>query len=216
MPTYIEIIFLILAYLLGSIPTSVWIGKIFFGIDIREYGSGNAGATNTFRILGVKAGIPVLIFDIFKGWAPVRFLYLTNFYFPDTSDFVNFQLMLGIAAVLGHIFPIYEGFKGGKGVATLMGVILAIHPESALICAGVFIISLLITHYVSLSSMITGMVYPILIIIVFNNTIISLSIFSLVIAILLLFTHQKNIERLLKKEEAKAKIFKRKSRNIKD
>lgn len=202
-----------MAYLLGSIPTAVWVGRIFYGLDIREHGSGNAGATNTFRVMGAKAGIPVLLFDIFKGWAAVKLIYLTNYYIPGTGSFVNFELLLGISALLGHIFPIYVGFKGGKGVATLLGLVLAIHPYSALVAIAIFLLSLIITKYVSLSSMITGFSYPILVIIVFKTTTISLCIFSLVIAILLLFTHQKNIERLLKREESKANLFKKKSKS---
>jgi glycerol-3-phosphate acyltransferase PlsY len=209
MELLIKGIFIFLAYLIGSIPTSVWIGRIFYGIDIREYGSGNAGATNTFRILGKKAGIPVLIFDVFKGWLAVYIIHFTNIYFPQTDNFINFKLMLGIAAVIGHIFPIYVKFKGGKGVATLLGMVLGVHPEAALICAGIFLISLIITKYVSLSSIISGVAFPILVIIVFKTTVLSLCIFSLVIPILLLFTHQKNIERLIRKEECKAKIFKK-------
>jgi len=209
MQIYSDIIFIVIAYLLGSIPTAVWIGKIFYGIDIREHGSGNAGATNTFRTLGVKAGIPVLLFDVFKGWAAVKLIFFSAFHIYGTNDYIDFQLMLGIAALVGHIFPIYVGFRGGKGVASLLGVVLSIHPYSALVAIGIFLICLLITRYVSLSSIITGFTYPILIILVFKVTTLSLCVFSLVIAILLLFTHQKNIERLINKEESKAKIFKK-------
>ncbi len=208
-----HILVIITAYLLGSVPTSVWVGRAFYGKDIRDYGSGNAGASNTFRVLGKKAGIPVLIFDIFKGWAAVKLIYFTNLYLPGTGDYINLQLGLGVAALIGHIFPIYVGFKGGKGVATLFGAVIAIEPTTSIIAISIFIISLLITKYVSLSSMIAGFSFPILIIVVFKETNISLVIFSMVIAILLLFTHQKNIERLLAREENKAnlKIKKRKA-----
>ena len=208
-----HILVIVVAYLLGSIPTSVWVGRAFYGKDIRDYGSGNAGASNTFRVLGKKAGIPVLIFDIFKGWAAVKLIYFTNLYLPGTGDYINLQLGLGVAALIGHIFPIYVGFKGGKGVATLFGAVIAIEPTTSIIAISIFIISLLITKYVSLSSMIAGFSFPILIIVVFKETNISLVIFSMVIAILLLFTHQKNIERLLPREENKAnlKIKKRKA-----
>lgn len=194
----------ILAYLLGSIPTSVIISKKFYNIDIRKYGSGNAGTTNTIRILGWKAGIIVFIVDILKGWLAVNLVRLTNFYIPETGDFISFQLLLGIAAIIGHIFPIFAGFKGGKGVATLFGFILAISPIATLICAGIFIIVLLITKYVSLSSMIAGIAFPFVLIFVVKTTTQSLIIFSFIVSILLLFTHQKNIERLLRKEENKA------------
>jgi len=201
-----HIIVILVAYLLGSVPTSVWVSRMFYGKDIREYGSGNAGASNTFRVLGKKAGIPVLIFDIFKGWAAVKLIFFTNIYLPGTGDYINLQLALGVAALIGHIFPIYVGFKGGKGVATLFGAVIAIEPTTSIIAISIFIISLLITKYVSLSSMIAGFSFPILIIVVFKETNISLVIFSMVIAILLLFTHQKNIERLLAKEESKANL----------
>jgi acyl phosphate:glycerol-3-phosphate acyltransferase len=194
---------LIIAYLLGSIPTSIWIGRSVFGIDIRKHGSHNAGATNAMRILGWKAGISVLLVDVFKGWLAVNLIHLTNYYIPETGDYVEFQLLLGIAAIIGHVFPVYVGFRGGKGVATLFGLVLAINPEPTLLCTGVFIITLLITKYVSLSSMIAAFAFPILVIFVFKTTTPSLVLFSLIISVLLLFTHQKNLERLLRKEEKK-------------
>jgi glycerol-3-phosphate acyltransferase PlsY len=195
---------LVLAYLIGAIPTSVWIGRGFYGIDIREYGSGNAGSTNAMRILGWKAGIVVLIVDMFKGWLAVNLIHLTQFYIPETGKYITFQLMLGVAAILGHIFPVYVGFRGGKGVATLFGLVMAINPEPTLICVGIFVITLLLTKYVSLSSMVAGFAFPFIVIFVFKETTMSLVIFSLIIAILLLFTHQKNIERLLANKEKKA------------
>ena len=213
MSIFIIISTILLAYLIGSVPTAVWVGKIFYGMDIREHGSGNAGATNTFRVLGVEAGIPVLIFDIFKGWFVVQFSYFANDYLLlSNHQLVTYQLALGVTALIGHIFPIYVGFKGGKGVATLLGLVIAIHPIASLIAIGIFITTLLITKYVSLSSMIAGFSFPILIIVVFKTTILPLVIFSMVIAILLLFTHQKNIERLLSREESKANIKVRKKK----
>ncbi len=198
---------LILAYLVGAIPTAVWVGGVFYDIDIREHGSGNAGATNTFRVLGKKAGIPVLIFDVFKGWLVVQFAFLTkDMLLLSNSQDVNLQLGLGVAALIGHIFPIYVGFKGGKGVATLLGLVIAVAPEAALYAIIIFIITLIITKFVSLSSMIAGFSFPILIIVILQTSTLSLVIFSMVIAILLLFTHQKNIERLLSKEETKANL----------
>lgn len=198
---------ILLAYLIGSIPTAVWVGRMFYDIDIREHGSGNAGATNTFRVLGKKAGIPVLIFDVLKGWLSVQIAILASHWILFSNDqFINLELALGVAALLGHIFPIYVGFKGGKGVATLLGLIIAIAPVAALYAVIIFIATLLITRYVSLSSMIGGFSFPILIIVVLQTTTISLVVFSMVIAILLLFTHQKNIERLLSREESKANI----------
>lgn len=206
MEWFLKITSLIIAYVLGSIPTSVWIGKFFYKIDIRQHGSGNAGATNTFRVMGAKAGFAVFAIDMLKGFAAVRLLYLTDFYIPETGNFVNFQLALGLAAMIGHIFPVFAQFKGGKGVATLTGVVLALHPIATLITFGIFIITLLITKFVSLSSMIAAFTFPFLLIFAFKSTTPSLVIFAMIIAILLLFTHQKNIERLLRGEEKKFKI----------
>ncbi len=204
MQIFIRIALVILAYLIGSIATSVWVGKWFYNKDVRKFGSGNAGATNTIRVLGWKAGLPVLIFDLFKGWLAVQLAYLTSFYIPKSDDFITYQLILGGAAILGHIFPLYVGFKGGKGVATLFGVILALNPVPTAICMGVFLIIVLLTKYVSLGSIIAGFSFPFVVILIFHTTTPSMVIFSLVVAILLLFTHQKNIERLLRNEESKA------------
>lgn len=208
----INILALILAYLLGSIASAVWIGQIFYGTDVREYGSGNSGATNAFRVLGKKAGIAVLLIDSSKGWLSVNLAILLHavgisHLLPGTGPFVDFQLALGIAALLGHIFPVYVGFRGGKGIATLLGIILAVHPQAALASIAVFIVVLLITRYVSLSSMVAATAFPVVVILVFETAVSSLVIFSLIIAILVLITHQKNIERLLRKEESKANLF---------
>ena len=208
----INIVALVLAYLLGSIASAVWVGQIFYKTDVREYGSGNAGATNAFRVLGKGAGIVVLLIDSTKGWLSVNIatlMYMTGIthLIPGTAPFIDLQLALGIAALLGHIFPVYVGFRGGKGIATLLGIILAVHTEAALASMGVFVIILLVTRYVSLSSMVAATTFPFVVILVFETTISSLVIFSLIIAILVLITHQKNIERLLRKEESKANLF---------
>ena len=200
---------LLAAYILGSIPSAVWIGRVFYGIDVREYGSGNAGATNTFRVLGKKAGIPVMIIDILKGYAAVQLATIIGSYLPGTQQFVNFKLTLGVAALLGHIFPVLAGFRGGKGIATLLGIVSGVHPPAALICAGIFVITLLASNYVSLSSMISSVAFPIIIMFVYHETIRSLNVFAMFVAILVLITHQKNIERLLKGEERKVNLLKR-------
>lgn len=204
-----NILFLIGAYLLGSIPTAVWIGKYFYRIDVREYGSGNAGATNAFRVLGKKAGIPVLLIDVLKGFAAVCLAYLSH-YTPNSNQLINLQLVLGIASLVGHIFPIFASFRGGKGIATLLGIILAIHPYAALVSMAIFIVVLLTSSYVSLSSMIAAVCFPVIVIGVFQTSAPSLIIFSILIAIMVLITHQKNIERLLRKEESKARLIKKK------
>ncbi|MEX2596722.1 MAG: glycerol-3-phosphate 1-O-acyltransferase PlsY [Salibacteraceae bacterium] len=195
---------LLLAYLLGSIPSAVWVGKAFYNIDVREYGSGNAGATNTFRVLGKKAGIPVLIIDALKGFASVKLVHLFADDPISEAAFVNFKLALGIAAVIGHIFPVFAGFRGGKGIATLLGMMLAVHHEGALISLVIFIIVFTTTKFVSLGSMIAALSFPFIIVLVFHSNVPSLIIFSMFVAILVLITHQKNIERLVRKEENKA------------
>ncbi len=205
----IDFLFLIIAYLIGSVPSSVWIGKFFYGIDVREYGSGNAGATNTFRVLGKKAGIPVLIIDVLKGWLAVNIAYISRYSY-GSEPYVNLQLVLGVAALIGHIFPVYVGFRGGKGIATLLGIILAVHIQAALFSVGVFLFVLLIFRYVSLASILASLVFPISVLFVFKTTIPSLIIFSLAVAILVLITHQKNISRMVRKEESKVTLYKRK------
>ena len=198
------ILSLLLAYLMGSIPTAVWVGRIFYDIDVREYGSGNAGVTNTFRVLGKKAGIPVLLIDCLKGYAAVKLVTLFADEPISTAAFVNYQLALGIAAVIGHIFPIFAGFRGGKGIATLLGLMLAIHLQGALLSLSIFLIVFALTRFVSLGSMAAALSFPFVIVLVFKTTVLSLIVFSMFIAILVLITHQKNIERLMRREESKA------------
>lgn len=210
-PVLISIVLSITAYLLGSLPSSVWIGKWFFNTDIRKHGSGNAGTTNTFRVLGTFPGIVVFILDIFKGFLAVSLVHFAHQYIPESTTYVNFELLLGGLAVLGHIFPIYVGFKGGKGVATLLGIVLAIHPLAALISFIIFTVVLSISKYVSLSSMTAGLIFPFLIIFVFKESVLSLILFSIIISVLLIITHQKNIVRLLAREENKVRFRKNKS-----
>ncbi|MFH1004691.1 MAG: glycerol-3-phosphate 1-O-acyltransferase PlsY [Bacteroidota bacterium] len=204
----INIFILLIGYLLGSIPSAVWIGKLFYGIDVRQYGSGNSGSTNTFRVLGKKAGTPVLILDILKGWTAVKMsIFVADI--VGKEEFISLQLTLGAAAIIGHIFPVFAGFRGGKGVATLLGLTLAIHPPSALVGICVFFIVLFTSHFVSLSSILAGLSFPISILILFPISSPTLVLFSMLTPAIILITHQKNIERLLKKEEAKIYIFKK-------
>lgn len=202
----------VLAYLFGSIPTAVWFGQAFYGVDVREYGSGNAGATNTFRVLGKKAGAIVMFIDIFKGWTATNLPYLLDVSIvgdPRSPHFVNFQLALGVIAVLGHLFPVFAGFRGGKGVATLFGMILAIHWPAALCCVTVFVVCLLVTKYVSLSSISAGFTFPISLAFIFKTPVPSIMWYAVAICTLILITHQKNIERLLKGHESKIYLFKK-------
>ena len=199
---FLLIMLVILAFLIGSIPSSVWIGRIFFKVDIRKMGSGNAGATNTIRVLGWKAGIPVLIIDIFKGWIAV---YIANFFLFDFvgNQFIYFKIILATSAVLGHIFPIYVGFHGGKGVATLLGVGIALFPLASLIIAGLFLVILFISRIVSISSIIASIAFPIVVIFILNTEEVPLIILSIVVAVFVPITHKNNIKRLLKGEEKK-------------
>ena len=197
------------AYLLGSIPSAVWIGKLTKGIDVREHGSKNAGATNTMRVLGVKTGIPVLLFDVFKGFAAVKLaLYSTISY----DVLVSFQIALGAIAVLGHVFPIFAGFRGGKGVATIVGVLLALHWQATLVAIALFVITLIISKYVSLGSLIMGLSFPVSVIFIFHPdaTALSLKIFSSIVCVLLFVTHRKNILRLMQGTENRAMFLFRK------
>lgn len=207
MEFYQIVITIFVAYLIGSIPSSVWIGRFFFGVDVREHGSGNAGATNTFRVLGRNAGIPVLVFDIFKGWFAVK-LYLIGMHAGWLPvGYRGSEMLLGVAALAGHVFPVFAGFRGGKGVATLLGVAVAILPWPALICIGVFLLTLLVTNYVSLGSILAALIYPPLVILIFHNQSLYMVIFSIGISLILLITHLKNIKRLLRREENKTYLF---------
>lgn len=210
METIIITSLFISAYLVGSIPTAVWWGKRFYGIDVREFGSGNAGATNTFRVLGKKAGIPVLIIDICKGIAATSLAFLSFFEY-GTDEFVNLQLGMGIASIVGHVFPIFAGFRGGKGVATILGVVICLNPIASLLAILVFLTVLISTKYVSLSSMIAGISYPFILNILFGNQNETLLIFSILVAVLLVITHKKNISRLLKRQESKIELFSKKA-----
>jgi len=203
MISFTNLSLVLLAYMMGSIPSAVWIGKLLYGVDVRDYGSGNAGATNTFRVLGKKAGLPVLILDILKGFVAVKLVWLTVKYLPDTQQFVNLELSLGLAALMGHIFPLFAGFRGGKGVATLLGILCAVHIGAALICIAVFMVTIFFTQYVSLSSMLAALTFPVSIMFIYHETIPGLNIFAMFVCVLVLITHQKNIERLLRGEEGK-------------
>ncbi len=208
--TVTAIFALIIAYLLGSIPSAVWIGKGFYGVDVREFGSGNSGATNTIRVLGKKAGFIVLAIDILKGWLAVGIATIISEAPVGTSQFVDLQIVLGVAAVVGHIFPVFAGFRGGKGIATLFGVVLAAHPFACLISLGIFILIFLAFRYVSLGSISAALAFPIVTITLFAESVVpSMVIFSIMVAILVMITHQKNIERLLRRQESKMRFVNR-------
>lgn len=209
-----DFLLVLLAYLIGSVSTAVLVSTRFYGIDIREHGSGNAGATNTFRVLGKNAGIIVMAADILKGFLAVKLSLLSQYsWHPSPSvQFVNLQVILGIASVLGHIFPIFSGFRGGKGIATLFGMILGIQPLVAVSLVGVFILMLLVTRYVSLSSISASIAFPLLILFIFREPELSYKIFAIGTAFLVVLTHHKNIGRLLTGNESKVPIFKKRDK----
>jgi acyl phosphate:glycerol-3-phosphate acyltransferase len=204
------IILLILAYLLGSVSTALIVSKLGYGIDIREHGSGNAGATNAFRVLGKKAGIIVMAGDILKGVLAVLFAHLHPQLFQGQDAFVNFQVGLGVASVLGHVFPIWSQFRGGKGIATLFGMILCIQPPVAALLVVVFVAMLLLTNYVSVSSISASLAFPIIILVIFREPEIMYRIFAVAAALTVVITHHKNISRLVSGSENKVKLFKKK------
>ena len=209
-----EALLIVIAYLIGSIPTAVWVSRGFFGIDIREYGSGNAGATNTFRVLGSKWGTFVMIIDMLKGVLATSLYILLPYYMSGANEWdrTNFMVGLGLAAVLGHIFPIWANFRGGKGVATLFGMILAIQPLVAVLCVGIFLLVLYLTRFVSLSSILASIAFAVFILVIFNEKEPLYRAFAIAVALLVVLTHQKNITRLLRGGESKVPILKYRDR----
>jgi acyl-phosphate glycerol 3-phosphate acyltransferase len=202
----------VLAYLLGSIPSAVWIGKRFHNIDVREHGSGNAGTTNTIRVLGWATGIPVLLIDIAKGWLAATLPVLFHMAVHGSALLTNLQMMTGIIAIIGHIFPVFAGFRGGKGVATVFGVFLALQPLLTLCSIGIFLAVLFITGIVSVSSMIAGISFPVFLFLFFDSPSIFFKIFAILAGIALLVTHRTNIGRLWRGEEPKLLKFGKKNK----
>jgi acyl phosphate:glycerol-3-phosphate acyltransferase len=203
------VIFCVLAYLLGSIPTAVWIGKAFFGIDVREHGSGNAGATNTLRTLGKKAGFSVLFIDFLKGFAAASLVRFDPELVPETGTFLHFQMLFGAFAVIGHVYPILAGFKGGKGIATLVGVITAMSGWLALMCFVTFVIIVSITRYISLGSMLSAILSPVYVGLIYDWQQPGFLYFCIGIAILVVYTHRANIKRLREGNESRFSLNKK-------
>ena len=201
----------LIAYIIGSIPSSVWIGKSYFGKDVRDFGSGNAGATNTFRVLGTQAGIIVLLLDILKGVTAASLVLYIPSVLHGTELYINLQLLFGILAVFGHIFPIFANFNGGKGIATLFGMLIGIHYILAVACVALFVVVLLLTRYVSLSSILAAISFPFFAIYIFHRDEPLLIAFGVAAALMVVITHKKNIIRLLNGEESKANLFRNKS-----
>lgn len=207
-----EVLLILLAYLFGSIPTSVWVSNYFFGVDIRNYGSGNAGATNTYRVLGSRWGTFVMVIDILKGIFATSLYLLMPSYLLDEWARTNFMIGLGLAAVLGHIFPILAQFKGGKGVATLFGMIIAIQPLVAICCVGVFLLVLYLTRFVSLSSILASIAFAVFILFIFNEQETLYRVFAVAVALMVILTHQKNINRIFNGTENKVPILRYRDR----
>ena len=197
------IVQVLLAYLLGSIPSAVWVGKLFYSIDVRQHGSGNAGATNVIRVLGYKAGVPVMLFDVFKGWLAVFITILFPYNGISPDQIIYIKIAAAVAAALGHVFPLFAGFRGGKGVGTMAGVGIALYPIALLIVLGIFIIILASSRYVSLSSCIAAFSFPFIVVFVTGQHHPGLVILSLFVTVFVFFTHRANIRRLMKGEEKK-------------
>jgi len=200
----------VLAYLMGSFSSAVWIGKWFYNTDVRTQGSGNAGATNTIRVLGTKAGVIVMILDIVKAWGAVKLATVFAGDGLDESQLINYQIIVGALAVLGHVFPVFTGFKGGKGVASLVGVIIALYsPYIFLLVLGWFALVFIVTRYVSLGSITASILFAVLAIFVFREQNTYLIILASLIAVFIPLTHHNNIKRLLKGEENKLSFRKK-------
>ncbi len=215
---------MLLSYLAGSIPNSIIISKLVRGIDIREHGSGNAGGTNVFRVLGWKYGLLVILLDALKGALAVIViarLYLDSFPFKNITPFDDFtlvQIICGVTAVIGHIWTVFAGFKGGKGIATGLGVLIMIVTVDMALALGVFFVVVTFSRYISLGSIAAAVAVPVILVIRENlfgidiqgyHTILP---FTIALALLVIYTHRKNIDRIFKGNENKISFAKKKSR----
>jgi acyl phosphate:glycerol-3-phosphate acyltransferase len=199
----------ILAYLLGSVPSAVWIGKWFYGIDVREQGSGNAGATNTIRVLGLKAGLPVLLIDAFKAWLAVAIAGWIAGGILTANDLILYRIAIGALAVLGHVFPVFAGFRGGKGVASLVGVVVALFPEAFFAVLIWFAVVFALSRYVSLASVTSALIFPLIVIFIFKENSPPLIVLSILVALFIPVTHRRNIQRLIRGTENKLEFKKK-------
>ena len=217
MDSYLQLILLLFfSYVTGSIPTSIILGKLVKGIDIREHGSGNAGGTNVFRVLGWKPAFVVVIIDVFKGWLPTAVYSTSIFNDLPITDLGVLQILCGFAAVLGHTYTIFAGFRGGKGIGTLAGMLIALYPIAFPLCLLAFVITLVLTGYVSLGSIMATVSLPIFLMVLpifgVEQSSLSLLIFALLVPWFAIYTHRSNIVRLREGNEnrfEKAMIFKK-------
>jgi glycerol-3-phosphate acyltransferase PlsY len=217
---------ILLSYLVGSIPTSIIVSKLTRGIDIRDYGSGNAGGTNVMRVLGWKQGVFVIILDALKGVLAVIViarLHYGSIPFTNATPFDDFtlvQIIAGIAAIIGHVWTIFAGFRGGKGIATALGMLLMITTVDMLVAVGVFILVVSVSRYVSLGSIIGAIAVPLTLIIRENifdvhihnyNTLLP---FVILVSLIVIFTHRKNVVRLINGNEHKLSFSKKKKTTL--
>ena len=220
MPNLLFII--VLSYLVGALPVSIILTKLIKGVDVRDYGSGNAGGTNVSRVLGKRFGVLTILLDAMKGVIAVVFisrLYFGSFPFPNNTPFDDFtlvQIMAGLAAVIGHIWTIFAGFKGGKGIATSLGVLISIVTLDMLLALGIFVGVVYLSKYISLASISAALSVPLIMIIRENifgvdipsyHTILP---FAFVLALLVIYTHRANVSRLLNGNENKISLSKKK------
>jgi len=208
------LVIILLSYLIGSIPTSIIFSKLFKGIDIRDYGSGNAGGTNAMRILGWKIGSAVMLIDVLKGVIATLFISTIQIDpLPLQPEIV--KIIAGLAAIFGHIWTVFAGFRGGKGVGTGAGMLISLYPTAALICVAIFLLCLFTVRMVSVSSMTAAISLPIVLFVLnkFHQQEVSeiLFYFSIFIAVLIVFTHRSNITRILRGEESRINFKKRKT-----
>jgi glycerol-3-phosphate acyltransferase PlsY len=201
-----------LGYILGSIPTAVWVGKAFHNIDIREHGSKNAGATNTFRVLGKRYGWLVLFIDVSKGVLAASLPhFFTDILEGYKDEFLILQLCGAFSAVVGHVFPIFANFRGGKGVATSLGIVIGINPYAAIVCLAIFLAVFLSSRFVSLGAIISALCFPFISYFMINEDARIMIVFTVVLGVMVILAHRKNIDRLWKGEENKMNLFAKKS-----
>lgn len=197
----------LIAYLLGSIPSAVWLGLWIYEVDVRQHGSKNAGATNTFRVLGRPLGLTVLLMDVAKGFLAVQLAFI----FSPGENFLWVHILAGLACVLGHIYSVFVSFKGGKGVATSLGVYLALNPYTIILCLVIFLVVFFATRFVSLASIIAALSIPWISYFVFEQFEPITILFNAAISAIVVFSHRKNIQRLMNGSESKMNFSKSKA-----
>ena len=204
------VLIIVLAYLIGSIPTALWIGRSTHGVDVREHGSKNAGATNTFRILGRKCGWIVLTIDVLKGLAAssLPLIFAEDY---SKNELLLFQISTSLVCIIGHIFPVFAQFRGGKGVASALGIIIGLNPVSACISVVIFLVVFLVSRYVSLGAIITSITYPFVSFFIVKEESGLMIIFTTLMGLLVVLAHWKNIRRLMNGAESKMNLLRRRA-----